>query len=173
MISGSVPLVPNWNLYGLLLKMYLETHPFFFLFKHFIYSFLERRERRDKERERNISVWLSLVPPTGDLACHPGMCPDWGSNQWPCGSQAGAQSTEPHQPGLKLDILIFKSIQTRRRVIGRVLIFTDSYLPAVGWTLGIQREKSSLWSSKSGWERNHVMKFSDLRSVVGPKRPHL
>ena len=31
------------------------------------------------------------MPPTGDLACNPGMCPDWESNQWPFGSQAGTQ----------------------------------------------------------------------------------
>ena len=36
----------------------------------------------------------------GDLAHNPGMCPDWESNQQPFGSQSGAQSTEPHQPGL-------------------------------------------------------------------------
>ena len=35
---------------------------------------------------------------TGDMACNPGMRPDWESNQWPFGSQASAQSTEPHQP---------------------------------------------------------------------------
>ena len=38
-------------------------------------------------------------PPTGDLVHNPGMCPDWESNQQPFGLQAGAQSTEPHQPG--------------------------------------------------------------------------
>ena len=37
--------------------------------------------------------------PTRDLACIPGMCPDWESNQWPFGWQAGTQATEPHQPG--------------------------------------------------------------------------
>ena len=42
---------------------------------------------------------LSCAPPTGDLACNPGMCPDWESNQQPSGSQAGTQSAEPHQPG--------------------------------------------------------------------------
>ena len=40
-----------------------------------------------------------LWPPTGDLACNPGMCPDWELNQRPSVSQASAQSTEPHQPG--------------------------------------------------------------------------
>ena len=42
----------------------------------------------------------SRTPPTGDLARNPGMCPDWESHQGPFGSQAGAQSPEPHQPGL-------------------------------------------------------------------------
>ena len=40
----------------------------------FIY-FLERGERREKERERNINVQLP-----GDLAHNPGMCPDWELN---------------------------------------------------------------------------------------------
>ena len=39
------------------------------------------------------------MPPTGGLACNPGMCPDWESNQRPFGSQASTQSTELHQPG--------------------------------------------------------------------------
>ena len=39
--------------------------PVFLFFKDFIYLILER-EGREKERERNINVWLPLVhPPTG------------------------------------------------------------------------------------------------------------
>ena len=50
-----------------------------FLFKRF-YLFLDRREGKEKERERNINVWLPLVrPPTRYLALNPGMCPDWES----------------------------------------------------------------------------------------------
>ena len=72
-----------------------------------LYLFLEREQRREKERERNTDVWethhlvASCMPPTGDLAGNPGMCPDWESNQQPFGSQASTQSTEPHQPGQK------------------------------------------------------------------------
>ena len=53
-----------------------------FLKKDFIYLLLERGEGKEKERERSIDVWLSLthVLPTGDLACNPGLCPDWESN---------------------------------------------------------------------------------------------
>ena len=73
----------------------------FSFFKDFIYLFLERAEEKEKGRERNIYVWLPLVHPlTGDLACNPGMCPDWALNWRPFGLQARTQSTEPHQPGL-------------------------------------------------------------------------
>ena len=84
---------------------YIYIHIFWYVchfFKDFIYLFLEREEGREKEREGNIKVWLppACTPPTGDLACNPGMCPDWESNQRPFGLQAGTQSTEPHQPWL-------------------------------------------------------------------------
>ena len=67
---------------------------FCFVLKIFIFSFLERGEGREKEREKNINQL-----PLADLARNPGMCPDWESNQHPFSSQAGAQSTEPHKPG--------------------------------------------------------------------------
>ena len=51
-------------------------------------------------RERNINVFASQAPPTGDLAGNPGMCPNWESNWRPSGSQAGTHSTEQHHLGL-------------------------------------------------------------------------
>ena len=69
--------------------------------KDFIYLFLERGEGREKEKDRNSNVWLPLVcpllgtwPPTQACAL------DWELNRQSFGSQAGTQSTEPHQPGL-------------------------------------------------------------------------
>ena len=42
--------------------------------KDFIYLFLDREKGREKERERNITVWLPLeCPPWGSGP--PGMCP--------------------------------------------------------------------------------------------------
>ena len=39
---------------------------FFIIFFYFKDFFLERRERREKEREKNINVWLPLaLPPLG------------------------------------------------------------------------------------------------------------
>ena len=48
------------------------------------------------------------MPPAGDLAHNLSLCPDWELNRRPFGSQAGTQSTEPHQPGPKSLFLIAK-----------------------------------------------------------------
>ena len=48
---------------------------------------------------------ISRTPPTADLACNSGMCPDWESNWRPFASQSSAQSTEPPQPGKQLNSL--------------------------------------------------------------------
>ena len=61
-------------------------------FKDFIYLFLER----GREGEKHQCVVATRVPPTGDLACNPGMCPDQELNWQPFGSPAGTQSPEPH-----------------------------------------------------------------------------
>ena len=59
-------------------------------FKGFIYLFLESWEGRQKERDRRcVRVHhpvTSHTPPTSDLACNPGMCPDWELNWQPIGS---------------------------------------------------------------------------------------
>ena len=44
------------------------------------------------EKHRSVA---SHTTPTGDLACNPGMCPDWGSNWQSLGLQTHTQSTEP------------------------------------------------------------------------------
>ena len=42
---------------------------FKYIFKDFIYLFLDREDGREKERERNISVWLPPArPPPGTWA---------------------------------------------------------------------------------------------------------
>ena len=75
---------------------------FSFLFFLRFYSFIFRERGREGEREgeKHQCVVASYASPIGDLACNPRMCPDWESNQWPFGSQASTQSTDPHQPEL-------------------------------------------------------------------------
>ena len=72
--------------------------------------FLQCKWGRKRGRETSICGCLSWPPPTGDLAHNPGICPDWEVNRRPFGSQAGIQSTEPHQPGLFLPL--FSSTHT-------------------------------------------------------------
>ena len=72
--------------------------------KGFIYLFLELERKGGRKRENVREIHRSVAsstPPTRDLACKPGMGPDWELNWQPLSLQAGAQSTEPHQPGHK------------------------------------------------------------------------
>ena len=80
----------------------------FVLVSLFFLRFIFRQRRREGEREgeKHQCVVASHTPPTGDLARNPGMCPDWESNRRPFGSQAGAQSAEPHHPGLYLFMIV-------------------------------------------------------------------
>ena len=71
-------------------------HSFFF---SILFIFQERGREGERKGEKHQCVVASHVPPTGDLACNPGLCPDWESNWQPFALQSGAQSTEPHQPG--------------------------------------------------------------------------
>ena len=72
--------------------------------KDFTYLFLETG--REGERERNISVWLPVARlllgtgPTTQAYSLLGIQPQ------PLGSQAGTQSTQPHQPGPEVSIQI-------------------------------------------------------------------
>ena len=81
----------------------------------FIHLFLERVEGREKGREgkKHRSVAF-CVPPTWDLACNSGMCPDRESNLWPFVSQTGTQPTEPHQPGQTQNLQYIKRQKTEQ-----------------------------------------------------------
>ena len=49
----------------------------YFFFKDFIYLFLDRGREEGREGEKRQYVVAYHIPPTGDLAQNPGMCPDW------------------------------------------------------------------------------------------------
>ena len=67
-----------------------RTSMFFnYFFKDFVYYFFREREREGEvEGEKHQCVVAVHMSPTGDLACNPGMCPDWELNKRPFGSQA-------------------------------------------------------------------------------------
>ena len=70
----------------------------FFKKRFYLFYFRQRGREGEIEGEKHQCMVASHVPPTGDLACNQGMCPDWELNQQHFGLQAGTQSTEPHQP---------------------------------------------------------------------------
>ena len=94
----------------------------FFFLKIYLFTFRERGREGEREGEkqqcaRDTLMGCLLHAPTGDLAHNLGTCPDLESNCRPLGSQAGAQPTEPHQPGLQLsfayrDIFYSSKIET-------------------------------------------------------------
>ena len=74
-----------------------KTGLFFSFFQVFFIYFLERREGREKERERNTD-WLPLVcAPTRVRIHNPGMCLDQESNWRPFALWNDAQLIDPHQ----------------------------------------------------------------------------
>ena len=82
----------------------LVTKFYLINFKRF-YLLLERGNEGEREGEKHQCVVASHAPPTGDVACNPGMCPDWELNQQSFGSKAQAQSIEPQQPGSPVTFL--------------------------------------------------------------------
>ena len=98
-LRWKITLLSTYTIEGKLphLKRFQKIHLCSF-FKDFICLFLERG--REGKRGKHQCVVASRTPPTGDLAQNPSTCPDWESNWQPSGLQAGAQSTEPHQPGI-------------------------------------------------------------------------
>ena len=52
-----------------------------FLFFNFMYLFLDREEGREKEGEKHQCVVAFCMPPNGELARNPGICPDWELNR--------------------------------------------------------------------------------------------
>ena len=51
--------------------------------RFYLFIFRQRGREGEREGEKRRCVVASPVPLTGDLACNPGMCPDWDSNQRP------------------------------------------------------------------------------------------
>ena len=48
-----------------------------FLKRFYLFIFIKRRREGEREGEKHQCVVASHTPLTGNLACNPGMCPDW------------------------------------------------------------------------------------------------
>ena len=61
----------------------IENNIFSFFLRFFKFIFRERGREGEREGEKHQCVVASRAPGTGDLACNPGMCPDWELNWRP------------------------------------------------------------------------------------------
>ena len=113
-----------------------------FLFKDFIYLFLERREE-EREGGKHQCVVASHTSPTGDLAHNPGMCPDQGSN------------SDPLVCRLALNPLSHTSQECKQKIfIGKINCQGSENRRRQGWdnshskSVRILMEKVTLWDFK-------------------------
>ena len=84
---------------------YETTNLYIYIFLKVLLIFREKGTK--KEREWNINVWLPLTRPLLGTWPTAQACALTGNRTgWPLGSQAGTQSTEPHQSGPKSIFLI-------------------------------------------------------------------
>ena len=65
---------------NILLKVTVVWH---FLKQVYLFIFRERGREGVREGEKHQCVVASCKPPTGDLDCNPGTCPDWELNLKP------------------------------------------------------------------------------------------
>ena len=79
------------------LKMCRHTVTSIILFLFYLFTFRERKGK-EREREEHQCVVASHAPLLGTWPATQA-CAEWELNQGSFGSQASAQSTEPHQPG--------------------------------------------------------------------------
>ena len=61
-----------------MLLIFFIDYIFYF---NILFMFKERGREGEREGVKHQCVVASCVPPTGDLACNPGTCPDWELNQ--------------------------------------------------------------------------------------------
>ena len=54
-----------------------------FFLRFYLFTFRQKERVGEREGEKHQCVVASHESPTGDLACNPGMCPDWELNRRP------------------------------------------------------------------------------------------
>ena len=112
------------------------------LFKKIVFIYF-REGKCGREGEKHRCAVASHVPLIEGLACDPGTCPDWESNQRPFSSQAGTQSTEPHQSKPNLYFLTTSSFSPRSQLLSPLT--TVSLLFSVSVSLQNQKVLPYTW----------------------------
>ena len=110
----------------------------FVIFKDFIYLFLERGERKEKEKERKTNVWLPLMRPLLEIWPATQACALTEWSQLPFGLQACAQSTELYQPGSQCEMNILSAMRDMQMVkefTVQLLILVTEFVSEIRWNI--------------------------------------
>ena len=91
------------------------------------------------------------MPPTGDLACNPGMCPAGASNQRHFGSQACTEYTELHQPGPSSYFFNETTRKTETTYVAHTIAVLGS--AALDGTYTLQKGRRCKWARARGNEQ--------------------
>ena len=84
--------------------MLINKYLYFYFLKFDLCIFGQRGRVGEREEEKHQCVVASHVAPTGDLACNPGMCPDWELNR-PFGLQPALNPLSYTSQGSSINIL--------------------------------------------------------------------
>ena len=93
------PETVSFCLFFLFVAFRVTLHSFLFIYLFIYFLFILREREKEEEREGNLyvqeicqSVASCTPPPSGDLACNPGTCPDWEWNPQPFGARSNQLS---------------------------------------------------------------------------------
>ena len=97
--------IPGPGSHSIFLSLIDVSFLLFFFLRFYLFIFRERGSDGEREGEKHWCMRDTLVSclsltPKGGPGQQPGHVPWPGIERWPFSSQAGAQFTEPHQPGL-------------------------------------------------------------------------
>ena len=100
----------------------------FFFFKILFIYFSERGREGEREGAKHQCVVASCVLPTEDMAYNPGMCPRLGIEPVTLWFTGQHSTTEPHQAGLCVQLLI----NSLTSLFESGFVFSRNFFPMIG-----------------------------------------
>ena len=98
-----------------------------YIFLKILFIYFQREGKGEKEGEKHQCVVASHGPPTGDLACNPGTCPAWETNQRPF-CFAGQCSVHRATPARAI-VYIFNYLSNQQSESGsHLLSFRENFI---------------------------------------------